>query len=382
MNGAVFLDLKKAFDTVDHEILLYKLNIIGLNQTAIAWFHSYLSGRMQMCSVNGTLSNAKELSCGVPRGTILGPLLFLIYINDLPNCVTHSSTRMYADDTSLTTSSCSIQEIKSKLQHDIQCVKEWLCANKLTLNVIKTEYMIIASRQKLASISEKLDLTMNGIALKQAHEIKCLGLKIDESLTWKGHIEDIKRKVSTNLHILKKVKPFLDKKLLINVYNSIIKPHFDYCCVVWDSIGATLSDQLQKLQNRAARIITGAPYTVHTCDVFTQLGWSTLALNRKYQKAVMMHKIKNENVPKYLTEMFEKQFGSSNYHLRSSDKNVEIPNVRTDCYKRSFAVSGAVLWNFLPDSLKEIKNLSNFKQKMKSTMFCTDDLYDFLHNCK
>ena len=96
----------------------------------------------------------------------------------------------------------------------------------------------------------------------------------------------------------------------------------------------------------------------------------------------MMHKIKNENVPKYLTQMFEKQFGSSNYYLRSSDKNVEIPNVRTDCYKRSFAVSGAVLWNSLPDSLKEIKNLSNFKQKMKSTMFCTDDLYDFLHNCK
>ena len=289
VNGVLFLDLIKSFDTVHHNILLNKLQYFGLDQPAIAWFESYLSCRTQVCTVNGTLSDARQLTCGVPQGTILGPLLFLMYINDLPNCVDYSSTRMYADDTNLTATGCNIPEIKSMLENDIQCIVKWLCANKLTLNVIKSELMVIGSRQRLASLSENLELTVNGISLKQADEVTCLGLKIDENLTWKGHIESIKKKVTTSLRIMKKTKPYLNQELLIKIYNSIVKPHFDYCSVVWDSIDMSLADQLQKLQNRAACIINGTPYTVHTCEIFSKLGWITLAQERKCQKATMTH---------------------------------------------------------------------------------------------
>ena len=153
LNGVLFLDLKKAFDTVDHTILVKKLQYLGLSQSTVDWFKSYLNDRVQMCMVNGNLSDPEQLLCGVPQGTILGPLLFLIYINDLPNCVKCSSTRMYADDTNLTASGSSISEIKSMLDKDIECVVDWLCVNKLTLNVIKTEYMIIGSWQRIASLS-------------------------------------------------------------------------------------------------------------------------------------------------------------------------------------------------------------------------------------
>ena len=127
LNGTLFLDLKKALDTVDHTILLKTLEYFGLDLSVIDWFKSYLSDRTQMCMVNGVLSDPQNLSCGVPQGTILGPLLFLIYINDLPNCVKHSSTRMYADDTNLTASGSNIEEIRTMLTKDSESVVEWLC---------------------------------------------------------------------------------------------------------------------------------------------------------------------------------------------------------------------------------------------------------------
>ena len=157
------------------------MQYLGLHESAIDWFESYLSNRMQIYMVNGILSDPEQLFCGVPQGIILGPLLFLIYINDLPDCVKYSSTRMYADDTNLTASGSCIPEIKSVLDKDIKRVVDLLCANKLTLNVIKTEYLLIGSWQRIASLTNNLNLLINGITLKQAQEVKCLEYTIDEN---------------------------------------------------------------------------------------------------------------------------------------------------------------------------------------------------------
>ena len=148
INAVVFLDLKKAFDTVDHEILLPKLNLYGINGIAHQWFQSYLEDRTQMCSINGLLSSSCFLSCDVSQGTIVGPLLFLLYINDLPNCLSNCEPRMYADDTHLTYASNNIQ---TSLNEDLENVDNWLRANKLTLNMTKTEFMLIGSRQRLST---------------------------------------------------------------------------------------------------------------------------------------------------------------------------------------------------------------------------------------
>ena len=288
--GALFLDLKTAFDTVKHDILLSKLQYFGLDKYAIYWFKSYLSRRIQMCTINGVPSEAQLLSCGVPRGTILWPLLFLIYVNDLPDCITYSTTRMYADDTNLTVSGCNIPEIQQMLQNDIQSIAQWLCANKLTLDVIKSEYMVIGSWQTLIIHNETFNLSVNGVSLKRVLEATCLGLLINQNLNWKGNVDSIIKKITTSLGIMKKAKPLLNQGLLINIYQSIAKPYFNYCSTVWGSIAQTQCNKLQKLQNRAACILTSALYTAHASHVFFDLGWSLLTNQRKCQKAIIVHK--------------------------------------------------------------------------------------------
>ena len=154
LNGVVFLDLKKAFDTIDHSIILRKLKIYGIEQESLKWFQSYLDDRKQVCCVNGHMSNSRSVSCGVPQGSNLGPLLFLIYINDLPNCLSTASPRMFADDTNVSLASTTLHELENVLNQELQNLNIWLKVNKLSLNIAKTEYMIIGSRQRLLMLME------------------------------------------------------------------------------------------------------------------------------------------------------------------------------------------------------------------------------------
>ena len=188
VNAVVFLDFKKAFDTVDHNVLLAKLSLYGIQDSAYDWFKSYLNNRTQKCVVNGSLSKVCSLGCGVPEGTILGPLLFLIYINDLPNCVSFCQPRMYAGDTHLTHSSADLHSVQSSLNRDLSNIHKWLLCNKLTLNTTKTEFMLIGSRQKLSILSESLELLIDNVPIKQVSTTKSLGILIDDNMAWHSHM--------------------------------------------------------------------------------------------------------------------------------------------------------------------------------------------------
>ena len=361
VNAVVFLDLKKAFDTVDHEILLSKLKAYGFGDSAHTWFKSYLRNRSQRCFVNGHFSDKRLLSCGIPQGTILGPLLFLLYINDLPNCLVHSNSRMYADDTHLTFASNNIDDINSNLNQDLANVNEWLIANKLTLNQSKTEFMLIGSRQRISTFHSAPNLRIDGVPLDQVSHTKSLGVHIDENLSWNEHINKLSKKIASGIGALKRIRPFVPTTTLQFIFNSLIQPHFDYCSVVWDNCSKTLADKLQKLQNRAARVLTFSNYDTSADPLIQKLGWKKLEIQRKIQKAVMVYKSLHGLAPGYLNSIFTDRSSIINYTLRDTENKLAIPKPRTNYLKNSFSYSGAVLWNSLPVGLRRSNTLSKFR---------------------
>ena len=226
--GVVMLDLKKAFDTVSHNILVNKLRNYDISKHCVEWFKSYLSGRTHVTCVNSVTSEPSRCTCGIPQGSILGPLLFIIYINDLPSFVKNVEVSMYADDTVLYTSSKQISTLVKTLNDDLSNVNKWLIENKLSLNVDKSEVMIISTRHKLSSIDyNNINVNVNGVRLQNVNKCKHLGVIIDDKLTWRDQVDKVRKKVLVGTYMLRKAKSLIPPHTLTMLYNSIIAPHFD-----------------------------------------------------------------------------------------------------------------------------------------------------------
>ena len=162
--------------------------------------------------------------------------------------------------------------LQSEMSNDLNRIFNWLSSNKLTFNIIKTDFMVIGSRHRIVTLAGNSSLSVNGLTVQQVKSTKCLGLTIDQSRTLRNQLQSVRQKVGCGIRILKRIRPFVGLEHLINVYRSIVELYFTYCCIVWDSIGETLVDSLQKLQNRAARVITGASYSKHSVDILHELG--------------------------------------------------------------------------------------------------------------
>ena len=244
VNEVIFLELKEAFATVHHEILLKKLEYVGFDDTAIAFFHSYLSNLKQQCNFNRASSDLLDISRGVPQGTILFPLLFLTYINQFPNCMESCTARLHSDGTRLTISGVQRQDIEGLINTGLSHVMTWLIMNKLSLNILKFEFLIIGTRQKIASSEGTIDLSVNGISLYTVEHTKCLGVHTDGNPTWDERVNNLTKTVVRNISGLQKISSALTLDNRLTVYRSIVEPYYNYIPLVWQSIG----DILQKLQ--------------------------------------------------------------------------------------------------------------------------------------
>ena len=364
LTGLAFLDLSKAFDTLDHDLLLTKLAGLGLSKSSVNWFNAYLTNRTQSVIINGIYSNAEPVLYGVPQGSVLGPLLFIMYINDLPTVTKYCKVHLYADDTLLFFESISVQAIEAALSQDLDHVVGWLNQNYLMLNHSKTKVMLMGTHQKLSSV-QSFTVSVNDKDLERVYKFKYLGVILDPCLTWNDHIEHIGNKISSRLGMLRRARKVIPKEACITLFNAMVLPLFDYCCVVWDGCGQGNKNYLDRLLKRAAGIIAGRKST--DTDIQQTLKWPSLQCRREHQKCIQVYKCINGLAPVYLLDDFHSSEQIHNYDIRNKDL-IRLPLARTTKFQTSFKYNAAKSWNTLPRNLRHDQSLTSFKLKVKKSL--------------
>ena len=271
---------------------------------------------------------------------------------------------MYADDTHLTYADKDVNITQSCLNEDLLNVSKWLIANKLTLNMTKTEFMLTGgSRQKLNTLTTSPVLNINGTPINQVSTSKSLCVLIYVNLTWGSHIERLAKKAASGIAAIKRVRQFVPPATLHLIYKALLQPHFDYCIVVWRSRGVKLAEKLQKLQNRAARALTFSSYDADASHLFQFLNSKNLSTQCDIQKPLMVFKSLHGLAPEYLSSKFIARSHTTSYTFRDSVNKLTI---RTNYLRNCLRYSGSVLWNSLPETLRQAESLRNFKSLLHS----------------
>ena len=368
ITGICSLDIAKCFDSLDHNILLEKLEWYGISGNELAWFKSYLNGRCQITTINNTNSSTQELTTGVPQGSVLGPLLFLVYVNDFPQHIGNSSCNMFADDNILQVTGKDTLEVQSKLQDSVHLANDWYDKNKLSINEPKCNVMTISTKQK--KLEDSLDIMINDTHLDHVRSMKHLGLMLDENLLWNDQINHLAKSVAPKMYCLRKLRKSLPPSILNKIFSLCIQPHIDYCCTVWGFLPDGKINKVQHIQNSAARLVKNNFdfINVRGLQLVKDLGWQNFTERRDFMTSTLMFKSIHGLAPTYLSDQVTMIHDIIPYGTRSTyDMNVHIPPARTEYFKRSFQYTGGTLWNKLPDNVKESSTLLQFKNNYKQS---------------
>jgi len=381
----VFLDIKKAFDCVQHDILFSKLHKLGIRGTSLQWFKSYLSQRLQKVDINGTTSGVKNIDIGVLQGSTLGPILFLCFINDFPMS-TNLFSLLFADDTACLASGASLPELFDFVNTELQKVALWFKSNKLAVNVNKTKYIIFHTRQKKIDIGNlKLNFNSNDLntvpdpdLVTELHRIsssdvnpenrtyKYLGILLDENLTFETHLNYLGGKISKSLYFISKVKNILPRKALLSLYFALIHPHLLYCTNIFSCATLSSIKKLEVLQKSAVRVISLKARNFPTKELFLQYGILPLRCLIDYQKANFMHSVFYEYCPRTFNDIFTKTRPIHDHDLRNIN-NFNTPRPKTDWYKRMPPFSFTSKWNALEEA-KLYPNRVTFQIMLKGRL--------------
>ena len=336
----VFLDLKKAFDMVNHDILCKKLHKYGLRTRTVDCFKNHLGSRTQRTKVNGVLSDERTTVCGVPQGSILGPLLFIIYINDLSEYLDESSCSLYADDTAIYYSNVSYIEVALTLSIELEIVRQWLHANKLTLNVSKTKYMY-------------------------------LGLILDEGLNFEAHIDKLYNKTCSKVGVIKKVRNCLDNKLALTLYKRLVLPHIDYCDVVYMSATRESMNKLQLVRNKALRVILQAGPRDHITDMHRDLHLLMLEKRRELHLGLLCHKnvylVGEQRLSRFFVRL---QYDQVFRRTRNMDNTtLKVPQRKSASGRKAECYWGPAHWNSLNKDIRKVENFNSFRRLLMKKAF-------------
>ena len=387
----IFIDLKKAFDTVNHKILLMKLEHYGIRGFLLKWFETYLTDRKQFVFYNGVKSETLSISCGVPQGSVLGPLLFLIYINDLPNISDKLSFFLFADDTNIYYESNDLIEIEKTVNKELKKFSQWLNLNRLALNVGKTNFVIFRSTKR--ALKHNVVLIMNRKALEQKCYVKYLGVLMDEHLLWKPQISSVSKKISRGVGILAKLKGHMNRKLLLIIYYCLVFSHLSYGVEAWGSACDSYLSVLKVIQNKAVRIISGKQYFQIYGEIPGPLPSSTPLY--KELNVLKFDDIFRINIAKFIFQtlceltpvVFENWFIYT--HMVHSHATKSSTSIVCEHYfdvgtvqqtytlyvnkgnlenygKKLIKVSGPLIWNEIPMEIQDAGTLPTFKFHLKN----------------
>ena len=357
--GAVLMDLSKAFDCLPHDLLLAKLKAYGLSEHATSLMNNYLSNRSQRVKIGNIFSNWKGITKGVPQGSILGPILFNIFLNDIYLSLQDTALYNYADDNTISHSDKDITIVKTHLAEKTRTAIDWFDRNCMQANPTKFQAIFLAPGKQIAPV----DFSIDEIDIKPEKTVNLLGVELDNKLNFDAHISSKCKKAAKQLNALKRIGHLLDLPGRLTIFRSYILSNFNYCPLIWHFCSKTNLSKLEKIQERALRFVY-RDYISKYDQLLERAKLQTLHLSRLRSMAIEIHKVVHGEAPPFVGSLFKKR--KTDYNLRGSN-TLEIPSFNSMTYgKQSLRYQGAKLWNSLPDNFRQVTTLKEFKVLMKT----------------